>query len=97
MAQNRQKATLYDSAEWTAGVVTNYDVSAQTLFVNCLNPSHVVVRADAAITVRFNSTTAPAITVSANTAFELDFQFQAMYITTSGATAVKIVFTQEAT
>ncbi len=87
--------SLYDSAEFTAGVVTDYDVSAQTLFVNCKNPQRVVIRTDAAISVKFNSVSSPAITVSANTAFELDdFLFYAMYITTTGSTAIKILFTQ---
>lgn len=95
-ARNKQAATLYDAAEWNAGVVTDYDVSAQTLFVNCKNPTYVSIRTDAAITVKFNETTNPGFTVSANTAFDLNFQFHKMYITTTGASAVKILFTQEA-
>jgi hypothetical protein len=90
----KQNATLYDSAEWTQGVSTNYDVSAQTLFVNCKNPTWVSVRTDTTLTVKFNSTTAPAITINANTEFVMDFQFHHMYLTTTGDSAVKIVFTQ---
>ena len=93
MSYLTQLPTKYDSAEWSSGgAVTNYDVSAQALFVNCLNPQKVVIRADQAITVKFNSTSNPAFTVSANTAFDLDFQFQKMYITTTVDTAIKILF-----
>jgi hypothetical protein len=86
-------ASKYDNAEWTTGTLTNYDVATpnQTLFVNCLRPNKVVIRADGAITVKFNSTSNPAITVAANTAFELDISFTSLYITTTGATAVKIL------
>lgn len=87
-----QPATKYDSAEWTSGIVTDYDVSAQTLFVNCLNPKRVVIRADQAVTIKFNSTSDPAITVSASTEFDLIFQFQKLYVTTTVATALKILF-----
>ena len=89
-----QSPGRYDSAEWTQATVTNYDVSAQTLFVNCLNPQYVQIRTDATITVRFNSTTAPAMTVLANTAFELYLDFHHMYVTTTGSTVIRVVFTQ---
>ena len=85
----------YDSAEWSQAVATNYDVYAQTLFSNCKQPSHVVIRVDTAITVKFDSTSNSAITVAANTAFELtNFTFNKIYITTSGTTAVKIFMSQ---
>lgn len=92
--QYTQVRSSYDAAEWTQATATNYDVSAQTLFVNCKNPTFVSIRSDQTMTVRFNSTTAPAFTVSANTAFEIEFQFQAMYITTTTSTAVKVLTTQ---
>lgn len=88
-----QVATKYDSAEWSQALATNYDVSAQTLFVNCPNPTHVIIRVDTAITVKFDAITNPAITVAANTAFELDLNFSKLFITTTGPTAVKIIFT----
>ena len=89
-----QAPTTYDSAEWTSGVVTNYDVSAQTLFVNCKNPQRVVVRVDADVTIRFNSASNPAITVKANSTFDIDFQFSALFLTTTGSTGVKIMLMQ---
>ena len=89
-----QTCTKLDSAEWTAGVVTDYDVSAQTLFVNCNKPKFVSVRSDQTMTVKFNSASNPAITVAANTAFELYMTFHHMYITTTVGTAVKVLFTQ---
>lgn len=89
-----QPPTLYDSAEWSQAAATDYDVSAQSLFINCPNPRKVVVRSDQAITIKFNATGNSGITVSANTAFELDYQCQAMYITTTTDTAVKILFLQ---
>lgn len=94
MADNRQVPTLYDSGEATLGTVTNYDVSAMTLFVNCKNPQWVSIRTDATITIKFNSTSSPAITVSANTSISLDLQFHSMFITTTGSSAIKIVMTQ---
>lgn len=90
-----QARTKYDSAEWTQALVTNYNVSAQTLFVNCANPTYVAIRTDATITVKFNSITNPSITIAANTVFELsDFQFQSLYVTTTGDSAIKIFFAQ---
>ncbi len=93
--QYTQVDSGYDSAEWTqTGGAVNYDVSAQTLFVNCKVPKHVMIRTDQTITVRFNLTNAPAITVSANTAFDLDgFGFYALFVTTTVDTAIKILFT----
>lgn len=87
-------AIKYDSAEWTQALATDYDVSAQTLFANCKRPTRAIIRVDQAITVKFNGTTNPAITVSANTTFDLDFEFHSLFITTSGSTAVKIIFLQ---
>jgi hypothetical protein len=89
-----QPPTKYDSAEWTQALATNYDVSAQALFVNCKNPTHVIIRTDTTMTVKFNATTNPAITVAANTEFSLDFNPHAIFITTTGSTAVKIVLTE---
>jgi hypothetical protein len=87
-----QVPTKYDNASWTQAAATNYDVSAQTLFVNCKNPKYVSIRTDQTITVKFNSTSNPAITVSANTELSLDFMFQAMYVTTTTDSALKILF-----
>lgn len=87
----------YDSAEWTTGIVTDYDVSAQSLFVNCKAPTYVSIRVDTAITVRFNGTTpatSPAITISPNTTFELPIFLTGIYITTTAPTAVKIILAQ---
>lgn len=89
-----QAPTKYDSAEWSQALVTDYDVSAQTLFVNCPNPNKVIIRTDTTMTVKFELTTNPAITVAANTSFELDLCVSKIYITTTGATAVKIILTQ---
>lgn len=83
--------TKYDSAEWTQATATDYDVSAQALFSNCKRPSKVVVRVDQDITLKFNDTSNPSITVRANTSFDLDFEFHALYITTTTSTAVKIL------
>ncbi len=100
---NLQYPTRYDSAEWTQAVATNYDVSAQTLFVNCKSPTHVVIRTDTTMTVKFGTssksgtiaaTSGAAITVAANTAFEIDLVFYSMVITTTGNTAVKIFMSQ---
>lgn len=89
-----QAMTLYDNAEWATGVVSDYDVSAQTLFVNCLAPKYVSIRTDAAITIKFNSTSNHSITVAANTEFAIDFQFQALYITAVSSANVKVLFMQ---
>ncbi len=89
-----QAPTQYDSAEWTQAIATNYDVSQQALFVNCLNPTHVVIRVDADVTAKFNDINNPVITIKANTAFEWTFQFHSLFITTTGSTSVKILFDQ---
>lgn len=89
-----QGPTIYDAAEWSSGAVTNYDVSAQTLFVDVKNAKYVSIRCDVSMTVRFNSTSAPAITVNANTAFEVWHDVHHIYITTTGTTAVKIFISQ---
>ena len=89
-----QVPSKYDNAEWTTGTVTNYDVSAQTLFVNCANPKYVSVRTDTTLTVRFNSASNPAITVNANTEADFSLDVHHMYITTTGASAVKIFMTE---
>ena len=89
-------AIKYDCAEWTQATVTDYDVSAQALFDNCNEPTKIIIRSDQTMTVRFNGTGAasPAITVAANTAFELDIRMTAVYITTTTSTAVKIILLQ---
>lgn len=89
-----QPPTAYDSAEWTQATATDYDVSAQALFSACVNPTHVVIRCDQTMTVKFNATTNSSITVAANTAFELDIQFYKLFVTTTTSTAIKIVFLQ---
>lgn len=104
MAFPLQYPVQYDSAEWSSGVVTKYDVTAQTLFVNCKTPTHVVVRVDVATTIYFGTsshltgdilaTNAAPITVAANTAFEIDLVFTSMLITTSAPTNVKIFMSQ---
>jgi len=86
-----QVPTLYENAEFTLGAQTNYNAALQALFVTCPNPKYVSIRTDTSMTVRFNSATAPAITVAANTVLELYFQCKAIYITTSGSTAIKIL------
>jgi hypothetical protein len=89
-----QPPTAYDSAEWTQAAATDYDVSAQALFSACKMPSHVVIRCDQTMTIKFNTTTSSSITVAANTAFELDYNFFALFVTTTTSTAIKIVFLQ---
>jgi len=87
--------TKIDSAEWTQGTVTNYDISGQsTLFKNCPAPTHIIVRTDAAITIKFNATSEPAISIGANTSFELSLAFTKAFITTSGTSNIKVIFTQ---
>ncbi len=91
MDVNILPAKTYDSAEWTSGIVTDYAVSLQALFVNVKLAKRVIIRVDQTITAKFNKSTNPAMTINANTSFEIDFAAFEVYITTSQATAIKII------
>lgn len=84
----------YDSAEWTQGVATNYDASAQTLFIKCPIAEHITIRCDQTITIKLNSTSNNSITVNPNTDFNMDIFVHHLYITTTVSTAIKVVLTQ---
>jgi hypothetical protein len=90
-----QSPSKYESAEWTAGTVTNYDVAAgQGIFSVCPTPKEIIIRTDATITVRFNAATNSAVTVSANTTFDVPLQASNIYITTTGSSNIKILLLQ---
>ena len=87
-----QPFTKYDSGEFSLGIETDYDAATQsTLFANCLNPKRVIIRSDVTMSVKFNSTSNSAVTINANTLFELDFCISKIFITTTAATAIKIL------
>lgn len=93
---------LYDNAEFTvANLQTNYNVRANetAAFANLKIYTAITIRSDQSVTVRLNSTSYPAITVTAGRPFELDdlIEITDIYITnSSGSTAnIKIFGTRK--
>ena|SRR3990167_5416810 len=95
---------VYDSVEFTlSDGLTNYDLDANqsAAFTNCLVYTTINIRSDQTITIRFNDTAYPAITVNAGRPFELDdlMEITNIYLTNaSGSTAnIKIFGTRKGT
>lgn len=88
-----QQPSVYENHEWSQAQVTNYNVkTGQSAFTVSPSFKRCVIRTDATITVRFNSVTADAITIAANTSFDCDFlTVENIFLTTSGASNVKIL------
>ena len=88
----------YDEAEFTLATgLTNYDLRANeaAAFSNLKVYTTINIRTTQAISVRLNSTSRPAITVTANRPFELNnlLEITDIYISnSSGSTATIYVF-----
>ena len=88
----------YDSIEFTlANGITDYDVRANvaSAFVNHKLYTIINIRVNKDITIKFNSTVNPAITLNSNRPFELNnlIEIKEIYITNaSGDTATIKIF-----
>ena len=86
-----QVSAVYDSDEFALGTgVTNQSLKnrgGSTLFVNVPIAHHVSFRADTNVTLRFNATTNPPITIDAGVPFDLhNLEVRDIFIST-GAVA----------
>ena len=88
--------TVYDNVEFATGIVTDYDVAANqaTCFHAVTTARFCSIRTDADITVKFNLSTNEAITISANTTFNVDtLEITNIFITAAASANVKIFLT----
>jgi hypothetical protein len=88
--------TAYDNIEFATGIVSDYDLEANqaTAFSNVPTARFVSIRTDAAISVKFNSSTDASISIAANTAFSMDtLEVTNIFITASASANVKIFLT----
>lgn len=88
-----QAFTHYDSANWTQAIATDYDASAQALWVNTKKPQRISIRASADIYVRLNgtnNTTNPLLFIGANTTFDMPIEVTKLYITTTESTSMHV-------
>jgi hypothetical protein len=88
--------TVYDNTEFATGIVTDYDVKANqaTSFHSVTTAKFCSIRTDADITVKFNDSGNEAITISANTTFNVDtLEITNIYITAAASANVKIFLT----
>lgn len=93
---NSEVRTVYDNAEWATGTVTDYDVKGgqAKAFNNVTVARYVSIRTNVAITVKFNATGSDAISVAANTTFEIDtLEVTNIFITAASTANVKIFLT----
>lgn len=79
----------YDSDEWTSGVVTNQSLRGRVgskLFVNVDVAHRVLIRASKTVTVRFNSASAPVVTINAGEPYEEQWlEVDDIFLTTTDA------------
>ena len=88
--------TAYDNAEFASGIVSDYDVGTNEsdAFNNVTLARYVSIRTDAAITVKFNSTSNPSITIEASTTFNVDtLEVTNIFLTAASSANVKIFLT----
>jgi hypothetical protein len=88
--------TAYDNIEFATGIVADYDLEANqaTAFANVPTARFVSIRTDSAISVKFNLSTNPSVSIAANTAFSLDtLEVTNIFITAVASANVKIFLT----
>jgi len=88
--------TAYDNCEFASGVVSDYDVATNeaSAFNNITIARYVSIRTDAAISVKFNSTSNDSITIEANSSFNVDtLEVTNVYVTATASANVKIFMT----
>ncbi|HEB13746.1 MAG TPA: hypothetical protein ENI13_02065 [candidate division CPR3 bacterium] len=85
--------TAYDNAEFASGIVSDYDVGTNEsdAFNNITTARFVSIRTDAAITVKFNSTSNASVTIDASTTFNVDtLEVTNIFLTAAASASVKI-------
>lgn len=88
--------TIYESKEAASGIVSNVNIRTITGFTTMFDTVkiayRVVIRTDAAITIRFNSATNDPITIAANTSFDCNFlEVTSIFVTAAGSAALKVL------
>lgn len=87
--------TAYENHEWATGIVADYNVkTGQSAFGTISTARFVSIRTDSEITVKFNETTNNAVTIAANTSFNLEtLEVTNIYITAVASANVKVFLT----
>ena len=88
-------STIYESKEGATGVVSNVNVRTiagfTTLFDTVKIAYRMVIRTDAAITLRFNGSGNDAFTLAANTSLDLNcLEVTSIFVTAASSAALKI-------
>ena len=87
----------YDSDEWSSGIVaveSQKNRGGSALFVNVPIAHRVLIRSDKDIVVRWNSASAPPVTIEAGVAFEeTRLEITDIFLTTTATTGMKVYTT----
>lgn len=95
-AQAVSIGTIYESKEAASGIVSAVNIRTiagfTTLFDTVKIAYRVVIRTDAAITVRFNSVSNDPVTIAANTSFDCNFlEVSSIFVTAASSAALKVI------
>lgn len=89
-------STIYESLEANSGTWSNLDLSLQTNFTTLFNTvkiaNRIILRVTVDVVIRFNTNSNGPITVENAIPFDFNaVQFDKIFITTTGTTAIKII------